>query len=868
MRGSARALLGALLVAAALADSAAAAGRIDSISPAVADRGELVTITGKGFGAGNVRITVGGRTAQVVSAIGSKATFRVPALAGPGASTVRATNPGGHSGTIGLHVHFDGVSTPVLDAPRRVSAIVGRAGGTLGSGGLTLAIPAGALSEDTTIALTPLLDLADSPLAGTVVGGAKLEPEGLRFLRPAVLSFALPAGTRAADVLGFGSAGDGSELHLQPHGSSGEAISLQLWHFSTAGASSGGAAAAAGLLSRPISNAERQANQRIAAAHRACNAEVGQGILDGPACADVVPETVRALFDWYANAVRPGLQAAADALSFAAETTLAEWLAWEAEVRELFRNVAPPACGTLQNECEVAHALATTAVAAHARRRLDNCTGTSLASQLRDVARMGDFAGAGAIDITTLGLPDATSGALLRACAHLEIAITDFPAIAARLHANTLRGRVTVDVHTGPDRTDVPLTLEVDGSDVATAADGTFLTTVTPGATGPLDVELEAVATNPSLQNTSFTAIRNLSRPTRDRLKLVAQSPTSVGTGGTVSLLVQVAGDGMSGGTVVLTVGGPGTIAPPNVTTDTNGEATAVYTAPADTLVTAANVNAVLADGTSAAVSIAIAPFVLVGLAPMSTTLSPGQSVDLTATVTGTLVTAVTWTATGGEVVSTGSNTARYVAGSNPGTFSVTATSIADPAATASATITIVDLPTGVVRETSRGLASVVVINVPGPTCGFVDSDPGDTSWSDTMSCSGSEAEHRASGTFATSFVESYRGAHLSSLSATGAGSASGTERGVGSASGQYTVTVVLTQTTEVSLDVSLETSTGEVQFFLIGPGIQLIHRAAGDLDETRTLQPGRYHIGITATAVGSEGSGSASFGLEVRFRR
>ena len=63
-------MLAAVLGAAVLADSAAAkadvsqTGGISSISPAVADRGGTVTITGNGFGGPNVKIMVGGVSAE------------------------------------------------------------------------------------------------------------------------------------------------------------------------------------------------------------------------------------------------------------------------------------------------------------------------------------------------------------------------------------------------------------------------------------------------------------------------------------------------------------------------------------------------------------------------------------------------------------------------------------------------------------------------------------------------------------------------------------------------------------------------------------------------------------------------------------
>src|SRR5207248_6481952 len=123
-----------------------AAAAITGVDPVVAERGGTVTIAGRGFGGPNVRITVGGVAADVVSASGSKATFRVPRLAGPGATTVQATNPGGQSGKIDLDVRFDGHVAPVPASAAGVTKTVGRDGGTLAAGGMTLTVPAGALS--------------------------------------------------------------------------------------------------------------------------------------------------------------------------------------------------------------------------------------------------------------------------------------------------------------------------------------------------------------------------------------------------------------------------------------------------------------------------------------------------------------------------------------------------------------------------------------------------------------------------------------------------------------------------------------------------------------------------------------------------
>ena len=189
------------------------------------------------------------------------------------------------------------------------------------------------------------------------------------------------------------------------------------------------------------------------------------------------------------------------------------------------------------------------------------------------------------------------------------------------------------------------------------------------------------------MQGAQFSDREVLSRDTRERLLLVAQGPTTVAAGGTLGLRVLVAGNNMTD-PVTLTVGGLGSVGPTPLTPNTQGEANAVYTAPGSTVNPNAQVIATLLDGTSATVSITVAVVVTVGLDPTGVTLAAGGTQDFTATVTNSLL-GVTWSATGGSIVSTGSTTARYQAGSTAGTFSVTATSIADPTKSATATITI-----------------------------------------------------------------------------------------------------------------------------------------------------------------------------------
>jgi beta-glucanase (GH16 family) len=83
--------------------------------------------------------------------------------------------------------------------------------------------------------------------------------------------------------------------------------------------------------------------------------------------------------------------------------------------------------------------------------------------------------------------------------------------------------------------------------------------------------------------------------------------------------------------------------------------------------------------GTSSALTIAVT------ISPTSASLSSGSTQQFTATVTGTTNTAVTWSASGGSISSSG----LYTAPSTAGTYTVTATSTADTTKSASATVAV-----------------------------------------------------------------------------------------------------------------------------------------------------------------------------------
>lgn len=727
----------ALLAAAALAGAAvsktdsgqgakarsAEKNRIDSIAPATADRGEIVTITGHGFGGQNVKVTVAGLAAEVLSATGSRASFRVPALAGPGHTTVRATNPGGHSGEIGLTVRFGGTVAPVVDSARAVSQTIGRDGGALESRGVRLQIPAGAVTNPVRITLTPLTGLSGSPLQGQVVG-ATFQPDGLALLKPGILSFPAPAGTKAADVLAFGFAGSGTDLHLVPHRFSGGLVELEVWHFSGAGGSFG--SYVNGVPSWNPGTAETAAEQAIALAKHECERE-RQANPSGPhpAC-DAMPGRFRqALLDWYLGSVKPALQQGVGAPSFQVEDAFEEWRRWGGRAA-LLRDLG--GLGSLEQHFDEADVLATKMVANLTRRRLENCTGTDLIPQLRDVLRMADLIEASDIDLTTEGLPNVAL--LVNACVGVRIDEPVFPSVAARNAGNRLAVRAYLGTYSRAQLTTVPLVVDLDvspgfsdPSDGSLNGQGRFEADVYPFSEAvSVSVDITVDLAPGALPGLNEPIIREalpmkvtVSSLTRDRIELEALAPTTdLDPGDSVPMRVRIAGNGIAGATLTYRVTGAGTLSSTSGVTNEDGQApTFDYVVPADAAAGGANVAARLVDGAEDSVDITIRNIAL-SVSPTSVSLAPGQTRQFTATVTGTPNTGVTWNATGDGTISW---TGLYTAGGTAGTFSVTATSVEDRTKSATAVVTIGSA--GIIEITSRSDRVRANANACAPFCTF-----------------------------------------------------------------------------------------------------------------------------------------------------
>lgn len=98
-----------LIMLASNVSAANNSSRLSAITPGCAGPGETVAIEGRGFGAKNVSITVGGLSAEVLQATGHSAEFVVPAESQPGVTTVTAVNPGGQGGSIDFQVKAEEV---------------------------------------------------------------------------------------------------------------------------------------------------------------------------------------------------------------------------------------------------------------------------------------------------------------------------------------------------------------------------------------------------------------------------------------------------------------------------------------------------------------------------------------------------------------------------------------------------------------------------------------------------------------------------------------------------------------------------------------------------------------------------------------
>jgi hypothetical protein len=558
-----------------------------------------------------------------------------------------------------------------------------------------------------------------------------LEPSGLVLLQPATLTLPRPLG--AGQLVGFGFNGDGEGLHLLPHRIVGDAVELKVWHFSGAGVLNARLEELEAVLSYEPAPAHELAEQRIAAA--LVDAQVNGS---NPGAAIAV-----ALRNWRTSSVSQGLQIAGSTtrLDFF-ELAFGEWLAWLAYLQEYRDTLAPADSSFFDTASTLDRGTATNSAAAVARRQLDGCFGPSLPrAALRDVIRV-----ASAVNLADLPIEGGEAGErplpdgpnLPSACVDVQITAVEHAAAFARNRQNLLKINAQVVFWSGDPSTTIPLRYRLAGIATEVTSTGRYTVTRRPSELGTdeldLTVDLDTTGTDTVLR-TIFEQ-RHLSIPIRERLELHARgasdaaftdSPGTVAANSAVTLRVRLAGDGVDAQQITFTHDGTGTL-PATATTDPSGVVTVTYTAPAAPQIEL--VSATITEGgltVGDAVVITTRPPVTVTVTPSFGFVDTGGTLQFTATVGGTTDHRVVWNAGGGSISSSG----LFTAGTTPGTFTVTATSVADPSVvgTAFVQVTTVTDVTGVyiVDETGGQLAyqcNLVSFVGAGTVCGwFVGQD-------------------------------------------------------------------------------------------------------------------------------------------------
>ena len=231
----------AIVVLATTSTSAWAAGPAPTLrlSRTTAVPGQVLTLQAAGIGGRQASVTIGGRTARIVRRTATSVRVVVPRLRA-GTVTVRARRPGGFiTARLRIDAGFSGNAKPRTDAARARRGTLGRLGGTVSATGAdgtvyALVVPPGALTADTAITLTPLRAIGGLPVTGPVVG-VQFGPDGLVLRKPATLRITRK-GAAPRTTVGYVYVGNGRDVALERARRAGSALTIEISHFSGAGA--------------------------------------------------------------------------------------------------------------------------------------------------------------------------------------------------------------------------------------------------------------------------------------------------------------------------------------------------------------------------------------------------------------------------------------------------------------------------------------------------------------------------------------------------------------------------------------------------------------------------------------------------------
>jgi hypothetical protein len=645
-------LLGALFVCLTIvgrsgsALGAQAVVGIGSVSPVAAHRGDTVTIAGRGFGGPNVRVTVGGVAARVLSATGATATFVVPATAPFGETTVRAINPGGQGGSIGFEVIpllSQVTATASPDGGRRVSETIGRFGGSLETDGADgvhyrLDVPAGALSTDTLISIAPAGVSGLSALADNVDASVDFAPDGLQFAVPAYLTITFPGTLGKTFAATFRSGVPGVSFLLD--NASEKTIIVPIEHFSDLA-----------VMALRTSEIDQAIQDALAAAPQLVSPQlIHLSTAFHTTDSDADRNALAAfLLNLYSTTVQPAVDAADKSLddfevAYKLVTEfggIVELSSFVQDGSDIYVTGGQPLNKTVdQGAADVSGKGETLFTMYSDSSDKSACTGTveHLVDWLIIPLRVASV-------LSLLGNPPVFHPCL---SPHVETLVPFPVTIDAGVQTLTATFQAGLAAPKGtPDGDPIPgsasgqqffpeptgFSLTVQG---ATFAGGGTSQNPISGPDGTITVQLDR---GPD--------------PTQRASKVTLTGTATIGDLGTVLV--------PEGATNVVTI-----------TQETNQSCAGQPSAP--------NLRAVVAS-----FSQLDAQCQTVKVTPATASLVPGQQIIFGATVAGTSDQTVTWSATGGTIDQTG----KYTAGSTPGTFSVTATSNADPTASDTAVVTI-----------------------------------------------------------------------------------------------------------------------------------------------------------------------------------
>ena len=140
-------------------------------------------VRGRNVASDRIRARIGEKPAKIVQARDRSMLLTVPKIARGSHRVQLRRGEQRTSARLRVLRPFDGTPGTELDTANKESSTIGAAGGELSARGAdgtsyALSIPAGALTQDELISLTPVKRFIGLPFSGSDVAGAELGPDG------------------------------------------------------------------------------------------------------------------------------------------------------------------------------------------------------------------------------------------------------------------------------------------------------------------------------------------------------------------------------------------------------------------------------------------------------------------------------------------------------------------------------------------------------------------------------------------------------------------------------------------------------------------------------------------------------------------